>query len=155
MYNLESEKSPFSKIDHIGILVRDVDKAVEYYESLGIGPFKPVPRIAIDRVVRGKPADDVHHLASIAPMGSVKLELVQPVSGESVQKEFLDKHGEGINHLGFLVDDFEKEVARLVGKGYKVISSAKFAAGGGLAYLDTDRVGGVIFELLQWPPVGS
>ena len=36
------DKSLFSKVDHIGVVVRDIDKAVEYYESLGIGPFEPV-----------------------------------------------------------------------------------------------------------------
>ncbi len=152
MEKTESEKSPFSKIAHIGILVRDMDKAVEYYQSLGIGPFEPLTAIAIDRVVHGKPAENVHNLARMVQIGSIHLELVQPISGESVQKEFLERHGEGINHLGFLVDNLDKEVGMLVGKGLKVISSAKFVGGGGFAYLDTDKIGGIVFELLQWPP---
>ncbi len=34
-----TEQLPFSKVDQIGVIVRDIDKAVEYYQSLGIGPF--------------------------------------------------------------------------------------------------------------------
>ena len=143
---------PFSRIDQVGVVVRDLERAVEYYSSFGIGPFHPLHVTRVERTVYGKPADDVKNISRVAQMGHVQLELIQPVSGESVQKEFLDKRGEGINHLGFLVNDVDKEVAKLVAKGFKVISSVKYLGGGGVAYLDTDRIGGVLFELIQWPP---
>ena len=146
------EKSPFSKVDQVGVMVRNMDKAIEYFQSLGIGPFEPLNVTAIDRKVYGKPADDVHNLARAAQLGPIQFELLQPISGESVQKEFLEKHGEGINHLAFFVDDIDKEVAKLEEKGFESISSGKFAEGGGFAYLDTDKVGGIMFELIQWPP---
>ena len=149
------EKSPFSKVCQVGVIVKDVDKAVEYYQSLGIGPFESskTAHLVTDRKVYGKPADDVKNKARLAQMmGQLYLELVQPVSGESIQKEFLETKGEGINHLGFLVDDIDKETAKLEEKGFKVISSTRYAGGGGIAYFDTDKVGGVIFELIQPPP---
>lgn len=146
-------RSPFSTVYQIGVIVRDLDAAVEHFETLGIGPFtlskNPAP--IVDRIVHGRPAPDVKNRISKAQMGDVELELVQPVSGESVQKEFLEKHGEGINHLGFLVNDLEAETAKLVEKGFRVISSGKTTSGGAFAYLDTDRVGGIVFELIQRP----
>ena len=145
------EKSPFSKIDQIGVIVKDLDRAVEYYSSLGIGPFQPLDLTRIKRSVYGKPAKGIRNRSKVAQIGSVQLELLQPVSGESVQKEFLEKRGEGVNHLGFLVDDLEREVNRLTARGFSVISSVRYSGGGGVAYLDTDRIGGVIFELIQWP----
>ena len=151
MEKIGIEESPFSKVAQIGVIVRDMDKAIEYYQSLGIGPFEPLKTTSTDRKAYGKPAPDVKNLVRVTQMGQVQFELVQPVSGESVQKEFLEGRGEGINHLGFLVDDLDKEVAKLVEKGFKVTSSVKFVGGGGVAYLDTDRVGGVMFELIQWP----
>ena len=50
------ERSPFSKIDHIGVIVRDMDKAIEYYQRLGIGPFESLyHKIAIiETKERGK-----------------------------------------------------------------------------------------------------
>ena len=147
-----AEKLPFSKVDQVGIIVRDMDEAVEYYQSLGIGPFEALNASATDRKVYGRPADDVKNEVKIAQAGGVQLELVYPASGESIQKEFLDTKGEGINHLGFFVDDIDKEVAKLVEKGFKVISSGKFVGGGGFAYFDTGKVGGVLFELIQFPP---
>jgi len=146
------ENLPYTKVDQVGVIVRDLDRAVEYYQALGIGPFESLNVVPTDRKVYGKPADDVKNLARVAQMGQLQFELIQPVSGESVQKESLDTKGEGISHLGFFVDDIDKEVAKLVGQGFKVISNGKFVGGGGFAYFDTDKVGGVQFELIQWPP---
>jgi len=152
MEKLEIGKSPFSKVNQIGVVVRDLDKAIEYYESFGIGPFKPISVNVIERKVRDVPNDEWKFRISVADMGPVQFELVQPVAGETPHKEFLDKNGEGINHLGFFVDDFEKEYANLVEKGFEVIYSARFSPSGGAAYFDTKKVGGVLFEIIQLPP---
>ena len=152
MGNKPIGRFPFSRIDQVGEVVRDLAKAVEYYSSLGIGPFEPLKLTRIERTVYGKRTDDVENKSRVTRMGPVQFELVQPLSGESIQKEFLENRGEGINHLGFLVDDIDKEIGKLVAKGFKVISSVRYLGGGGVAYLDTDRIGGVLFELIQWPP---
>lgn len=153
-----TEKFSFSKIDHIGVIVKDLEKAVEHYESLGFGPFEPL-RIARDgaykeRRVLDKPIrpDSIKLKVSVAKIGPVKLELIQPAGGESLWKEFLDTKGEGINHLGFYVDDIDKEESELVEKGLKVLYKARFSAGGGGTYFETRGVGGFIMELIQWPP---
>jgi len=145
-------KSPFANFCQIGVIVRDMDEAVKFYESLGIGPFESPkgPAPIFDRQVYGKPAPDVKNRISTTQMGAVQLELVQPISGKSLQMEFLEKHGEGVNHLAFLVNDLDGEVAQLVQKGFRVISSGKTARSA-FAYLDTDKVGGIILELIQQP----
>jgi len=147
-------KSPFGRVHQIGVIVRDMDQAVRYFEGLGIGPFESAGATApiVDRTVHGRPAPDVKNRISTAQMGPVQLELVQPVSGKSVQAEFLEKHGEGINHLAFLVDDLQAEVAKLAARGFTVISSGRTLGGTAFAYLDTDRIGGIVFELIQQPP---
>jgi len=147
-----TQRSPFSEVYQVGVIVRDMDQAVEYYQALGIGPFEPSRSILTDRRVYGKPADDVRNRVMSAQMGQVQFELIQPVSGKSVQMGFLEKHGEGINHLAFIVDNLDQEVARLAEKGFKVISSGKRVGGGGFVYLDTDKVGGIIFELVEFAP---
>ena len=146
------ENSPFSKVDQIGVVVRDLDKAIAYYESLGIGPFKSVSVTVKERLVRGEPNDTWKFRLSAAEIGPVQFELVQPVAGETIHKEFLESRGEGVNHLAFFVDDFEKEYARLVEKGLKVIYCVRFEPCGGAAYFDTGEVGGILFEIMQLPP---
>lgn len=146
------ERLPFSKIDQIGIVVKDMEKAVEYYQSLGIGPFKPLKNVVhIERVIRGKAANDVKNEVRVAQMGSVQLELVHTLEGESLQKEFLEARGEGVNHLGFFVDDLDKETVKMEEKGVKILSRSRYKGGGGAVYLDTAKIGGVILELIQWP----
>jgi len=54
-----TEKSPFSEINQAGVVIMDMDKAIEYYSSLGIEPFEPLQVTAVDRKIYGKPADDV------------------------------------------------------------------------------------------------
>jgi len=152
MERLEMGKSPFAEVDQVGVVVSDLDKAVEYYESLGIGPFKSRGVTVKERLVRGKSDDSWKFKIASADMGPVQLELVQPVAGETLHKEFLERYGEGINHLAFFVDDFEKEYANLVEKGFEVIYCVRFSPSGGAAYFDTGKVGGVLFEIMQLPP---
>ena len=49
------------------------------------------------------------------------------------------------------MEDIEAETAKLVAKGFRVISSGKTMAGGAFVYLDTDKVGGIVFELIRPP----
>ena len=144
-----TEKLPFSRIDQVGVVVRDVEKAIEYYSSIGIGPFEYAQGMIADRRLYGKPAADIKNVIALTQLGHVQLELIQPAGGESIHKEFLETKGEGIHHLGFLVDDLEKETAKLTEKGFKITQSGTFVGGGGFAYFDTDKVGGVLLELIQ------
>ena len=153
MDNYIQKGLPFSKIDQIGVIVRDINKAVKHYQALGIGPFTTKNLVGRDRRVYGEPVDDLKVLTMFCQMGDVELELIQPVSGRTTWQAFLDKHGEGINHLGFFVADIEGETTKMVDRGYQVLQSGKFVGGGGYAYFDTDNIGGIIMELIQWPPL--
>lgn len=159
MVENRTEMSTFSMLYQVGVVVRDLQKAVDYYQSLGIGPFQPLVRPPIEREVYGKPAPDVKLDIRVANLGPLGFELVQPVAGKSIQKEFLDRKGEGVNHFGFLVDDVEAEVKRMSKKGIQVISSGKYAAAGdkhppGLmfAYFDVSQSGSISFEVVKKSP---
>ena len=141
------------KFHHVGVTVRDMDKAVEYYQSLGIGTFQPEVMFDsstfADFKVNGKSPDTIVKLRMrCVQIGPFQLELIQPVEGKSPPKEFLNNRGEGIDHIGFTVDDLDKETDKLVKKGIKVIFSGKRQTGG-FAYFDTRKVGNIIIELVQ------
>jgi len=145
--------SPFSKVDHIAIIVHDIEKATKYYESLGFGPFEPVTAALSGRTVRGRAATDVKNKASLGKCGEVMIELVEPVAGQAnIYRDYLKSQGEGIHHVAFSVDDIGKETAKLVEQGVKVLAAGTFANGGGYTYFDTAEIGGVVLELMQWPP---
>ena len=141
--------SPSWKLMQVGLVVRDMDKAVKRFSVLGFGPFTPkmLPP-GTKEWFRGKPFH-VNVDVKATMVGNVELELCQPVSGESPHQEFLDSKGEGIQHVMFAVDDLEKEIARLTQLGATILLRANFEDGG-LAYLDLDA-SGFIVELIQMP----
>lgn len=147
-----TKKLPFSKIDHVGILVKDLDKSIDYYQSLGIGPFQEIEMDTIvNKTMYGKTCD-WQIRAAVAKLGAIKFELIQPLEKAHLMEEFLEKRGEGINHVAFAVEDLDKEVTNLINRGFKVILSAKRASGHGGVYFDTRQVGGTMIELIKWWP---
>ena len=142
------------KFHHLAVVVWDMDKAVEYYQSLGIATCQPEFMLDSSRYtdyeVYGKTPDTTDKTRMrFVQIGSFQIELVQPVEGEPIYKEFLNSKGEGAHHMAFTVDDLDEETAKLVEKGIPVITRVKLSTGGGFAYFDTGKVGSLITELIQ------
>jgi methylmalonyl-CoA/ethylmalonyl-CoA epimerase len=144
------QESPFTNLIQIGVVVKDIDKAVERLSILGIGPFYPkMPPPGSRSLLRGKPfvaAERVNIKA--ARMGNVELELIQPLAGDSPHQEYLQAKGEGIQHLAFSVNDLDNTLKNLTDKGSSIILEGRRGDGGGVAYVDLD-VGGIIVELVK------
>ena len=143
------------KLHHLGIEVRDLDRAVEYFESLGVGEFQPEVQwdnqtYYTDYKMRGKsPATTVKNRMRSLQLDSLLIELFQPIEGDSIHSEFLKSSGEGLSTIAFTVDDLEQETSRLAKNGFKVISSARTQKGAAFNYFDTRRFGNVLIELIQ------
>lgn len=91
-------------IDHVGIVVRDIDTSLTFYQGLlGFLPFgdESLPEVGV-RVV---------YLASNQP-GSTTLQLVQPTKAGPL-KDFLDTEGDGLHHVCLAVDDIPAALDRL------------------------------------------
>jgi hypothetical protein len=134
----------------IGVVVRDLDQAKAFYERLGIGPFDEGPSAhTLERRIYGEPAPDAAVRGALAKMGDLEFEILQPVSGTTIQSEFLERHGEGVVHLCAHTDDLDGDIAELTGLGYEVISEGWLADGGHFAYFDTRATGGLVLELFE------
>ena len=145
-----SAKLTFTHLVHIGVVVRDMNQTIDRLNALGLGPFKPriLPSDAQEKY-RGKPFIPSQRVAiQTAQIGSKELELIQPIAGESPHREFLDQKGEGIQHLGFIVDNLEEDINHLTAEGSSILLTSQFKGGGGVAYLDLDAAG-LIVELVQ------
>jgi methylmalonyl-CoA/ethylmalonyl-CoA epimerase len=142
-------KSPSIRFLRVGIVVRDMEKTIEYLSSLGIGPFEsfPPPDFA-ELLFRGKPCT-LDLKACITKIGGLEIELIQPASGQSPQQEFLDSKGEGIQFIVFAVDDLDEAVESFTKSGISLLLYGKTKDGGGFAYLSIDAVGGIMVELFQ------
>jgi methylmalonyl-CoA/ethylmalonyl-CoA epimerase len=136
-------------------VVNDVKRTAEYYESLVLAtagrPATFDSNSIGDVKTYGKsPSSAIRAKTRVLRIGPVLYELVQPVEGDSIFKESLDRRGEGIIDLTFTVDDLDSETARLVRKGVPVIFTGKPRTGGAFAYLDTRKDGGdVMIKLVQ------
>ena len=141
-----TEKSPFGKLHHVGVLVKDMDKTIALLKSLGIGPFQEkVDTIHFKGLLHDKPEEWQVRISN-ARMGDVQLELLQPCGGKSALQESLDSTGEGLHHIGFLVDDLDGEIARQTEQGAKIWTTAKNAAGSGFVYFEPTTLGGIAIE---------
>ena len=145
------------KLRHVGIPVRDLDKSLEDYRSLGVTSFQPEFLIDSSKFdeykVYGKTPDPVVKTrAALGKVGPLGIELLQPIEGETVHKELLENTGEGIGHIAYAVDDLEKETAKLVEKGFPVILSIRppGQTRRSAVYIDTrSRFSNLIIELIQ------
>jgi methylmalonyl-CoA/ethylmalonyl-CoA epimerase len=138
------------KLDHIGVVVKDIEKAVDFYtRALGLN-FEEIAEHALppDVITRGKPTPFTMKV-TFAPMGPLRLELIQIVEGETLHTEFLKEHGEGIMHLGFEVADLEKEVANAEAQGLELICYLKMVGIMAFTYFDSAKTNGVMIELVQ------
>ncbi len=143
------ESGVFSKLDHITIVVKDMEKTLEYYSSLGLGPFvAPAGHTFAKTQLRGEePPADSQVLVRETRIGEAGLQVVQPLGTKGLPKEFLDRRGEGVFHIGFWVDDIDKAEAEMAKKGVKVTWGGRRDDGTGFAFFDTEAIGGVIWEI--------
>lgn len=140
----------WSRAYQVGVVVRDLERAVEFFERLGVGPFTEGPSAhTVERKIYGKRAPDAQVRGKLAQIGSIEFELLQPVAGRTVQGEFLEERGEGVVHICAYTDDLARDMEILTARGFPVISYGRLADGGQFAYFDTREVGGVIFELFE------
>lgn len=137
----------------LGVVVRNMERAVDYYSSVfGIGPFRVYDFEPEKHWFDGEPSPLKLRMGK-ASWGDFELELLEPLEGKSMHREFLDTNGEGIQHLGFRVSDYEAIYDRLVKAGFKAVMRAEtnVEAYNGLlkaCYFDTRRIGGIVFEII-------
>lgn len=139
-------------VSHIGVVVRDMDRAVEYYSSIfGIGPFTVYEFAPKKHWLREEPCP-MKLIVGHTMWGDVQLELLQPLEGKSLHKEFLDTQGEGLQHLAFHIPDYDKTFDKFIKAEFKPLTMAEtyhkvYGGWSRACYFDTRGVGGVIFEI--------
>jgi catechol 2,3-dioxygenase-like lactoylglutathione lyase family enzyme len=139
-----------TEIRQIGVVVKDLDKTVQFLTALGLGPFTIRTATHPAARVRDKKTSYEVRIA-LSEQGPVQPELIEHGRGETIQKEFLDQQGEGLHHIFFMVNDLDKTLTRFKQNGLDALQEDRFVGGGGLAYMNTDKIGGIIMEIVQPP----
>ena len=133
----------------IGIVVKSVDETINYFqEEFGFGPFEVRTVDYSDATYYGEKAG-YRGKRGFFHLGPIEIELVELIDGKTIHEDFKKQHGQGLHHIGFEVKDLTKAKKNAEKSGFKVTQGFQRQDGSGFAYLDSDKVGGVIMELIQ------
>jgi methylmalonyl-CoA/ethylmalonyl-CoA epimerase len=140
-------------LDQIGIVVHDLYAVTEELTRLfGIGPFRifewPLEEVDPQATYHGQPAD-FRLLLAFVKVGTIQIEIIQPLEGQNIYSDFLQEHGPGLHHFRLTTPEFEQGVAALIRAGIENIASGTGVhVGSKWAYFDTtSQLGGVVVEL--------
>lgn len=144
------QSTPFSTLHHVCIVVHDIESSLEYYESLGVGPWHDFP--PLENYREGLKTPDVGAFMALrykyCNLGNYQLQLCEPGAGSSPQRKFLDEHGEGVFHLGFTVPSLDGSEPRCSELGLTPWMRGRLPDGSGFTYFNTRHMGaGVTLEI--------
>lgn len=128
------------KIDHIGIAVSNLEEALKFYEGV-LGMNLQGTEIVEEQKVK----------VAFLPIGDTEIELLESTDKDGPIARFIEKKGEGIQHIAYRVDDIEKEIEEMKQKGIRMIDEVpRYGAGGAkIAFLHPKSTNGVLIELCQ------
>ncbi len=140
----------------VGVVVKNLKEAIDFYSrTFGIGPFQVIEFAPAKHWLKGK-LTPIRLNIGLCQWGPLQLELIEVVEGDIPHKWFLEEKGEGLQHLGFIVANYDEWVDYLKGHGIEVLMNAETEVEGmghvRAAYMKSDRTGGVLFELIEITP---
>ncbi len=143
-------------VEQIGFVVKDIDEATEYYSStFGWGPFQVFEHEMKGVIFHGEPSDCRLKIA-FAHSGPIEIELIQVLEGETPHTEFLREKGEGMHHLRFNVNNIDDMLTAFAKEGIEPVWHQSLPEFGvSFAYLDTNKIGGMMIELIEIKEVTS
>lgn len=128
------------KVDHIGIAVKDLEESMKFYQEV-LGLKCEGIEVVEEQKVR----------VAFFPVGDSELELLESTSPDGPIAKFIDRNGEGIQHVALRVDSIEGALEELKAKGIRLIDEKpRYGAGGArIAFLHPKATGGVLLEISE------
>jgi len=128
------------KVDHIGVAVSNLEEALKTYTDV-LGLKLHGTEVVEEQKVR----------VAFMPVGDTEIELLESTDPEGPIAKFIEKRGEGIQHIAFRVDDIEEALEQMRRKGVRLIDEKpRYGAGGArIAFLHPKSTGGVLVELCE------
>ena len=128
------------RVDHIGIAVKNLDEAVNFYETaIGL------------KAVGFETVEEQKVKVAFLPCGDSELELLESTEPDGPIARFIEKNGPGIQHIAIRVDDIDKALEELKAKEVRLIDQTpRYGAGNArIAFVHPKATGGVLLELTQ------
>ena len=131
-------------LDHVGIAVHDLDRAVEQYRArYGITPL-------YRETVSSQGVEE-----AMIPVGGSFIQLLQPLGPDTPVGRFLAARGEGVHHLAWTVADIEAALDHLKSQGARLVDFSPRPGGRGarIAFVHPADLAGTLIELVE--PAGD
>jgi methylmalonyl-CoA epimerase len=131
-------------IDHLGVAVRSLQQAAEFYRKLGA------------EVLGEELVEQEKVRVAMVPLGESRIELLEATSEDSPVARFIARRGEGLHHVALQVENLAQKVEDLKRSGVRLVTDEiQVGAGGHLyVFIHPSSTGGVLLELCEDPPRG-
>ena len=128
------------KIDHLGIAVKSIDNGKNFWVNIMGLELEGLETVAEQKVT-----------TAFLPVGESEVELLESTDPSGPIAKYLEKKGEGIQHVAFRVENIEDALQELKGKGIKLIDEKprKGAGGAKIAFLHPKATNGILVELCE------
>jgi methylmalonyl-CoA/ethylmalonyl-CoA epimerase len=128
------------KVDHIGIAVKDLDETLKFYTDI-LGLECQGTEVVEEQKVR----------VAFLPVGDTEVELLESTTDDGPIARFIEKNGEGMQHIAFRVDNIEEAIEYMKEKGMRMIDEApRYGAGGAkIAFVHPKSSNRVLVELSE------
>ena len=139
----------------ICVVTEDYRSAVDGFVKLGVGPWRVYtfgPGTVTEQTYMGRP--QVYSMVvALATSGNMLWEIVQPLEGPSIYKDFLAAHGEGVHHVALGCEglSFVQRVAEFEARGCKKIQSGLWVGKVPFAYFQTEDLTTTTLEIFDFP----
>lgn len=127
------------KVDHIGIAVKNLEEALKFYEALGL------------KADGTEVVEEQKVKVAFLPVGDSEIELLESTQEDGPIAKFIEKKGEGIQHIALRVENIEEAILEMKNKGVRMIDeSPRYGAGGAkIAFCHPKSTHGVLLELTE------
>lgn len=128
------------KVDHIGVAVKNLDETLKFYQDI-LGLELQGTEVVEEQKVK----------VAFLPVGDTEVELLESTELDGPIAKFIEKKGEGIQHVAFRVPNIEEAIAELKEKGVRMIDEKpRYGAGGAkIAFCHPKSTNGVLVELSE------
>ncbi len=143
------------KIVEVCLVTEDHRRTMEGLVRLGIGPFRVYTFDAgntVDRTYAGEP-EDFSLQVCFATNDGLTWEIMQPLSGRTVMRDFLDRHGEGVHHLAFDCNGapWQQRLAMFAERGFAQTQSGRWLDQNAFSFFGTEAATTTCFETYHFP----
>jgi methylmalonyl-CoA epimerase len=126
-----------TKVHHVGVVVRDMERAMRFYrDTLGLPVFEM------------QTIEEQGVKAALLSIGDSEIELLEPIVTDNGVARYLESRGEGLHHVCFQVDDIERDLAALKEKQVELIDqTTRIGIAGRICFLHPKAMHGTLVEL--------